>query len=157
MKEIILASGESTQVDDDDYDYLIQFSWSIGGGGYPRYTINKKSYYIHKIVVNCGALDTVDHIDGNKLNNQKSNLRKCTKLENSRNRNLDKRNKSGYKGVNWDGRDEKWRASITVNGKAKWLGLFADPIEAAMSYDLAARKYFGLFAKTNKDMGLLNK
>jgi len=155
MKNIELANGKIAQVDDDDYAYLSAFKWSQAGGGYARTAVAGKSYYMHKVVMMCSSDDMVDHIDGNKLNNQKSNLRKCTQLENTRNRKLDKRNKSGYKGVTWYPRDEKWRASISVSGKVKWLGLFSDPKEAAMAYDLAAVKLYGEFAKTNKSMGLL--
>lgn len=155
MQKIELANGSVALVDDENYEYLSTFKWSQSGGGYARTVIARKPYYMHKMVMMCGSDDMVDHIDGNKLNNQKFNLRKCTQLENSRNRKLDKRNKSGYKGVSWYTRNGMWRANISINSKVITLGLFSDPKEAAMAYDIAAITHFGEFAKTNKSMGLL--
>ncbi len=154
MKTIVTKEGTKASVDDEDFDYLNEYSWSMAKN-YVRTTIQNKSFYLHKMVMGATSEVLVDHKDGNTLNNQKSNLRKCSHLENMRNQKLSKRNKSGYKGVTWYSRDEKWRASISINSKVKWLGLFVDPIEAAIAYDMAAKKYFGEFARTNRDLGLL--
>lgn len=155
MKKIITKEGKEVLVDDEDFEYLSEFDWGMAKD-YPRTTIQNTSYYLHKMVMGVSSDSLVDHVDGNTLNNQKSNLRKCSKLENSRNRKLSKRNKSGYKGVTWYSRNEKWRASISVNNKVLWLGLFVNPVDAAIAYDLAAKRYYGEFAKTNKDLGLLD-
>ena len=75
----------------------------------------------------------VDHIDGDKLNNRKENLRECTRANNLKNRKLNHNNKTGHKGVFWyDYNDyQKWRAYITLNGKQTYLGYF-DNIEDAI-------------------------
>lgn len=89
----------------------------------------------------------VDHIDGNKLNNQRINLRYCTAHQNKFNRLLDPRNKSGFKGVSHS--KGRWRARLKLNGREKWLGYFDSVVDAARAYNEAALRYFGEFAKIN--------
>ena len=72
-----------------------------------------------------------------------------------RNKRVYKNNTSGFKGVSFYSRYNKWMSSICVDGKLKNLGYFSDPVSAARAYDQAAQKYFGTFAKTNADLGLL--
>ena len=91
----------------------------------------------------------IDHIDGDPLNNLLSNLRTCTTSQNCRNSNRKKNSSSQYKGVNFFKRDKKWKAEIYVNGKNLFLGLFINEIDAAKAYDIAAKKYFGEFARLN--------
>ena len=92
----------------------------------------------------------VDHIDGNHLNNQKSNLRLATSSQNKMNRGPRKDNKSGYKGVSWHKQRNQWTARIMANGKYQHLGLFGNILDAVKTYNEAAIKYFGEFAWINK-------
>jgi hypothetical protein len=92
----------------------------------------------------------VDHIDNNKLNNIKSNLRLCNHTENMINRPTHSNSKSGYKGVIFYKRLNKYMAKINVNKKQLYLGLYIDPIHAARVYNAAALKYHGEFAHLNK-------
>ena len=91
----------------------------------------------------------VDHLDGDGLNNQRSNLRVCTDSQNGANRGKQKNNKSGYKGVHWNKKTKKWAAQIQYHKKVLNLGYYSDIIEAAKAYDKKALELFGEFARLN--------
>lgn len=140
-------------VDDEDYKYLNQFYWytdkygtvssSLGGKG-------KKRMILARFLLNSPDNMEIDHIDGNRLNNQKSNLRLATSSQNKINRGPRSDNQSGYKGVSWHSQRKKWTARIMINGKYTHLGLFQNIIEAARSYNKAALEYYEQFAWLNK-------
>lgn len=155
MKQIALTKGQVAIVDDDDYEYLIQWSWYFNQGYAVRNssTVNGKRHTVcmhREILRNKTILNMeIDHIDGNGINNQKSKLRICEHKENSRNRKTQKTyNTPGYKGVSFH--NNKWRARIGVNGKEILLGQFNNIEDAVSAYDLAAKQYFGEFANTNR-------
>ena len=93
----------------------------------------------------------VDHIDGDVLNNQKSNLRICTQQENAKNRKINKNNTSGIKGVSKTKRKEwrskTWQAIIGADGKNTHLGYFYTAEEAGRAYKKAAKELYGDFAR----------
>jgi hypothetical protein len=91
--------------------------------------------------------ETVDHIDGNPLNNRIENLRVATYSENSRNQKKRKNNTTGYKGVSFNKKYKKYTASICLDGKVKALGSFNTPEEAYEIYKEAALKYYKEFAR----------
>jgi hypothetical protein len=91
----------------------------------------------------------VDHDNGNRLDNRRENLRPATKSQNMSNRGPFLNNKSGFKGVCWHKRRQKWIAQIHVSGKRTHLGYFDDPIAAARAYDAAALELHGAFARLN--------
>ena len=89
-----------------------------------------------------------DHINSNSLDNRKANLRSATRLQNSWNaRKSQQIGYSKYKGITFRKRRQKWAAQICVDGRRIFLGTFEDETEAAKTYDKAATKYFGEFAK----------
>jgi hypothetical protein len=88
-----------------------------------------------------------DHIDGNGLNNTRSNLQLATIAENNHNARIRQDNTSNFKGVCWHKAAAKWTAQIQVNGKHKYLGLFATPEEAHEAYCKAAKELHGEFAR----------
>jgi hypothetical protein len=92
----------------------------------------------------------VDHIDGDELNNRKSNLRICTQADNNKNLGLRKNNTSGHKGVCWVSKHNKWMAYIKINTKFKNLGLYTDINEAIKVREQAEITYFGEYNRVMK-------
>lgn len=151
MKELQLTSGQTTLVDDEDYTKLNVFSWRLHTKGYVVRTDNyvKRQELMHRQILNWPKGE-VHHKDGNKLNNQKSNLELVTTSFNTQCRPVGSNNTSGYKGVTWDKRLNKWRATIKVNFKQKELGRFKTIEEAVFAYNNAAKQYFGDSAYVNQ-------
>lgn len=138
-------------VDDEDYEYLCNHTWCYHIEGYAQSRINKNLILMHRFILNLNDTKIlIDHIDGNKLNNQKSNLRLSTPSTNQINRSIPKQNTSGYKGVCKIPNSEKWRARIMYKGKLHCLGSYIKKEDAAKAYNEAALKYFGDFAWLNK-------
>lgn len=153
MKLIPLNLGKFAQVDDEDYDYLMQFKWYYNKG-YATRTVdnhkNQKTIRMHRVIINTPIGMQTDHIDGDKLNNCRSNLRICTSSQNKQNCKIHRNNTSGFKGVSWDGRkNRKWQAYISVSGRKISLGYYENPSDAAQAYDKAAKERFGEFANLN--------
>lgn len=129
-----------------------KWAGTIGGWGYRHIQVNGVKYHEHRMVflIVHGYLPTkVDHKDLNVRNNHPSNLRAATHRENSCNRAKLKTNTSGYIGVSKHKASGKFAANIRVSGKAIYLGLFVDPIEAARAYDQAAKFHHKEFAVLN--------
>ncbi len=91
----------------------------------------------------------VDHINGDRTDNRRCNLRLCTNKENVRNARVASHNTTGYKGVSYNKRRKKYESRITVDGRQLFLGYFINPIEAALAYDRAALRYLGEYARPN--------
>ena len=151
MKTIKLLHGQECMVDDEDFETYSGLKWSMSNSGYAQ---NNKRY-MHRMITSAPKGMQVDHINGNKLDNQKENLRVCTRSQNTANRKKQPNNTSGYKGVVWDTYTNRWCARIQINSKHINLGRFDYPKDAALIYDDAAEKYFGEYAITNRSLGLL--
>lgn len=152
MRIILLTNGDYAVVDDCDYEYLTRWQWSRHEAGYAVSGCAKYRRYMHREVAKRNGQDvsqTIDHRDGDKLNNQRHNLRPATYSQNCISRPRNANNKSGYKGVCWDRRWNKWRASIVVNRRQIGCGYFPNAIEAARAYNHAALLHFGEFAYLN--------
>lgn len=149
---VFLTRGKVAIIDTVDAEFVLSRNWRadaygyvITGGGRNK----RPTYKLHRILMDAPSGVEVDHINRNKLNNRRCNLRLVTHAENSRN--LEKRpsNTSGYKGVTWYKRHQKWRAYIRVNYRQLTIGHYPTPEEAALAYDAAAREHFGEFAHLN--------
>ncbi|MDQ0154944.1 HNH endonuclease [Robertmurraya andreesenii] len=154
MKEIPLSKGRVALVDDDMFDYLNQWSWFYHKNGYAMRSYRKDGRYMkdrmHRLVLNAPKGYDVDHINGNKLDNRKCNLRIATRSQNNYNKTTQSNSSSGFKGVSWSKQRNKWRARIHVNKKEIHLGFFEYAIDAALAYNEAAIKVHGEFARLNE-------
>jgi len=154
-KEIPLTKGKMAIVDDDDFERVSKRSWYYHPNGYAinieRVMGHKKTVYMHRFIIGDIGRLQVDHQNGNKLDNRKSNLRPCTVNENQANSGKRKKNTSGYCGVSRQGGTKEWYAKIGFNKNTIWLGSYDTPDAAARAYDAAARVAFGEFAKLNFD------
>lgn len=149
-RTIPLTKGKVTLVDTTDYEWLSLFKWHYSNGyAVRRIYINKRRDGIsrmHREILNAPSEKQVDHINGDGLDNRRSNLRLCTRQENARN----SAPRGLFKGVEHTTED-RWCAYIKINGRKKHIGVFADQHTAALAYDHFARRYFGEFARPNFD------
>jgi len=145
MKEIPLTnSSEKALVDDEDFIELSKSKW-FSQGGYAYETTRCKTR-MHQLLISCPPDKKVDHIDRNRLNNQRSNLRVATNSQNAINKEFP--NRLGYRGVKHN--RGKYEAQITLNNEYKYLGRFSSIHDAAKAYNEAAIKFHGEFAVLNK-------
>ena len=158
MKEIQLTQGKVAIVDDEDFEYLNQFKWcaaKLSGIFYAVRNAPKdgKRYQqlMHRVINKTPDSKQTDHINGNGLDNRKSNLRTATTRQNKQNCASQKNTTSKHKGISWQASRNKWFVQIRIDtGKDVFLGRYSDETEAAKAYNIAAAKYFGEFAKLNK-------
>lgn len=161
MKQIPLTQGKVALVDDADYDRLMAMGkWHYTAQGYAARSYgykresdgrrSNKTILMHRMVSNASEGMDTDHIDNDKLNNQRNNLRVCTRSENKQNCGKRCNNTSGYKGVSWSKSKKRWQVFIWIKYKQINLGIFTDKIEAAKVYNEAALKYHGEFARLNE-------
>ncbi len=153
-KKIYLTQGKFTLVDDSDFEWLNSFIWSYHQGYAERHTptINGKRTIIsiHKMLMNPPKGKEVDHINGNRNDNRRNNLRIVSYAGQARNAGLRKDSTSGFKGVSWHRYRKAWSVRICVNYKRIFIGYFNNLRDAGLAYNNAAIKYFGEFARLNK-------
>jgi hypothetical protein len=159
MKEIPLTKGMVAIVDDADYRELAEYKWYVvgqpGNEYAARYGGTKPSgstihARMHRVLMQAPDGIEVDHINRNRLDNRRANLRLATRAQNGQNRGkFSPRTHSRYKGVTWHSRNRYWQAMICVNGNRIYLGGYKSEREAALAYNNAAVKYHGKFANLN--------
>lgn len=149
MKEIILFSGEVTNVDDEYFDMLSKYKWYNKNGYAVRYKRTKgklKCFRMHRQIMGAISGQCIDHIDRNPLNNLKNNLRFVSFQENSFNRSVKKRK---FKGVYL--RSGNYRATIKFNKKYFYLGTYKTDIAAAYAYNKKAKSLSDFYCLNNLD------
>ncbi len=156
MKRIKLTRGYYTKVDNEDFEYLNQYHWTaLVNKNDTVYAVRNKMR-MHRLILGLNNPKIfTDHIDHDGLNNQRNNLRICTRLQNSHNRKSAKNSTSKYCGVSiltirHPKKDYKyWHAQIKYNDNSIHLGNFKSEIRAAIARDKAAIIYHGEFANLN--------
>lgn len=143
-------------VDAEDLPRISQWKWGLATNGGRRLYVRRvdhvdgrqKIVYLHRQIMRFPA-NEIDHIDGDTLNNSKTNLRECNHSQNMTN--IAKRPflSSKYKGVSWDESKRKWVAFVKDNKKTKNLGRYDNEVHAALAYDAAAEILYGEFARLN--------
>ena len=144
-------------VDSEDEHLLHKHLFYVKPDGYVVTNIvidcKRSQISLHRMVM--PGVDLVDHKSRNKLDNRKDNLRPATVAESAHNKDKYKCNKSKYKGVTQSKRNgDKWESNIRVNGKKLYLGLFTTQEQAALLYDIAAKKHRKEFAVFNFNLEL---
>ena len=148
VKQIPLGSGFYAYVDAADFDWLNQWTWHLCGG-YAARRQNGKVISMHREIMQAPKGMVVDHVNRNKLDDTRANLRVCTRQENARNTDKRRGTSSRFIGVSRRKHSDKWHAAIKFKGKSIHLGCFTEEIEAARARDHAAVQYFGESARLN--------
>jgi hypothetical protein len=158
MKTIPLTKGRFALVDDLDYPWLSKLKWCFSSDGY---AVNfyadeygkRHRQSMHRMIMAHTRSDPlphhiqVDHINRDRTDNRRCNLRYATRTENQANKDKQKNNQSGYKGVSWH--KTKWEARIKYGDKKLYLGRYDDPFTAALVYDCASCLLYTDFAGVN--------
>ena len=169
MAQFKTVNGITVTIDDEDLSLVSEYRWyAYVLDGRPNRTIKKRyvtshiylgcvngkgrsrTMYLHRMLLNAEPGVTVDHINGNTLDNRRSNLRIASRSQQNMNRGVPSNNTSGFKGVSWYKRYQRWAAFIHLpDRKQRHLGYFDTAEEAARRYDAEAMIIFGEFANLN--------
>lgn len=143
------AGGGEFLFDPSDLPLLERHTWHLGKRGYPATHVRYRTVVLHRLLFPEADGMEIDHINGDKLDNRRANLRTCTHQQNGFNAKLRHTNTSGYIGVSFLRRLGCYEAYIHFHGTKHHLGLHADPIAAARMRDCVAKLLFGEFARLN--------
>ena len=149
------SKDEEFYFDLEDYDKIKDYCWYISTQGYLVSNISdtkRTCLIMHRLIMEAGNYDiVVDHINHNKKDNRKENLRLVNRRENNWNRNIAIDSLSGRIGVHWDKSRNKWRATLKKDGKNHTLGRFDNLEDAIKAREKAEREYYGEYAfRANK-------
>lgn len=158
--EIPLTQGKYAFVDDRDYGYLMSWKWQVMNGYNGRCCAKRSSarkrgekrrnIYMHRIIMDYFGDMDIDHINGNALDNRRSNLRICTRSQNHHNAGLRSDNKSGYRGISWRKDNKTWATRIDFDNTSRHLGCFKSIQDAVSARREAEDKYVKEFSFNNR-------
>ena len=154
MRVIYTKTKQEIYVCDADYHLFKFMKWNIDSCGYARSYVHVKNrgtitILMHHLIMGKKPNLVVDHINQNKTDNRRCNLRFTTRSQNAINSNKKIGKTSKFKGVSWDTKRQKFVASLTINNKFKHLGFFENEVDAALARDKAAKDIFGEYAYLN--------
>lgn len=144
----LVLENPNVQLDQEDL-LTYGFYKAYMHDGYVMLSYQGKKVMLHRLVMgmpNC----QIDHINRDRADNRKSNLRLVTNQQNSFNSTTGINNSSGYKGVSWSKAAKAWEARLMLNGRSVYLGLHRTKEEAAARYNEAAAHFFGEYAALNQ-------
>jgi hypothetical protein len=148
---VVLAGGEVALIDADDAALATGRLWHLSAYGYAQC---RQVGPLHRLILPTAPGLQVDHINGNRLDNRRLNLRPATSSQNHANQRKRAGTTSTFKGVSWCRRTRRWVAQVMVDGRQQFIGRFDTEVEAARAYDARAEALFGEFAATNLTLGL---
>ncbi len=156
MKKIILTQGQVALVDDEDFEFLINWKWHYSNDGYAtrtEYVNGQRAIYMNRVILERklghNDFEVAHHINKDKIDDRKDNLQAMTRGQHRQIHTTRKNSTSEYIGVSWAEQNQKWRAYITVNGVQMHLGYDDEEIEAARAYDRAVIEHRGRHARLN--------
>jgi hypothetical protein len=145
MKKIKLTRGKFALVDDNDFDWLNQWKWHCTSYGYAVREVggrkSRKVVWMHRLINETPDQEITDHINRDRLDNRRANLRTVTATESIINRGMNRNNTSGHKGVIFRRDTGKWQARIKVAYKDKYLGCFEKLEDAIKARQLAEGEF----------------
>lgn len=140
----IFDKGTEMMFDIDDLEIVSAHNWHIDSGGYPSTYEKGSQLRLHRLLLTDIPKGlVVDHINRNKMDNRRKNLRIVTQKENGQNTGVHSNNTSGVPGVFFDNRAKRWRAQITRDGKTAHVGIFDCFDDAVSARKEAEQKFYG--------------
>ena len=154
---VYFIDGSSFLIDTSDLLQVSEYTWFYGKRGYPVAHTSRKSpeghkvFPLHRLLMRPDEGSDVDHISGDKLDNRRGNLRICSHQQNMFNQKMRCTNSSGYYGVSRSSKTGKFEAYLHIDGRKKYLGTYDSAEQAAVARDAAAVRFFGDYARLNKN------
>lgn len=137
MKVVKISQNKQAIVDDEDFARVINWRWSHHHTGYV--VRGKPQISLHRFIMGAKKGQYVDHVNGDRLDNRKENLRFCTRKQNQW-------NTRSYDGIHWRGDREAWIVRMRVDGRMKYIGYFKEKKDAEEARRQASLKYHGRFS-----------
>lgn len=147
-KKIPLGHGQFAIVDDEDYDIVSRYKWHTMANGTGSHIYAATKLRMHRLILDAPPGYMVDHINGDTLDNRRSNLRLCTNSQNQQNT-LSRGGSSQYKGVSFQVKSGKWIAAFQYNGIRYYCGMWDNEEDAARAVDKKRGEICGDFASKN--------